>query len=166
MKPSKANFLSKKIIVPVLMAALTTASFAVDKPSGEEVKRVMDYYKNGQGLGAVLVDTKITSGVHSKGENKNEAIDEIVATEIQLNDKAFVWMNFLVPTQDKANLFFEFKRKGKARRAEEMSINGTTRYRTWKKLPTNKLGEWEVIITQELSDDNEIQLAKINYTVI
>ena len=154
----------KKVVLFVLLSCLPLSMFALDRPNALEVKKVIEYYKKGQGKGVILVESVLCKGVHRKGPKAKDPTDIVSTTSFKKGEVILLWMNFLVPERDRASIHFEFIRRGKVRRAEDLAISGATRYRSWKRLSTSKKGTWEVVISQELND-RDIELSKITYTV-
>lgn len=74
-------------------------------------------------------------------------------------------MNFLVPAGDQPDIIIHFKRNNKVRSVSNLELPGALRYRTWKKIPTEKLGDWEVSIIQELAD-TDLNLGQFQYSVV
>lgn len=155
----------KKIIILALLLILPLMASANERPTAQEIKKVMDFYNTSKDQGIVLVEHALTSTIIKKGSHKNEYDGKVDGNTIKKGASVYIWMNYMVPKYDKANVFFEFKRRGKVLRASELQLSGATRYRSWKKLPTNKTGDWKIIITQELAE-KDISIATVNYTVI
>jgi hypothetical protein len=154
----------KKAFLLLFITVLTTSLSALDRPNTLEVKKVIDYYKHGKDSGVILVESMLCRAIHRDGPNKHNAKDVVSHTSFKKGEKIYLWMNFLVPEHTKANIHFEYRRKGKARQISELLISTATRYRSWKIVPTNKTGTWEVLISQELAN-KDIELTKITYTV-
>lgn len=154
----------RKTLLWILLVSFPLSVFALDRPNAYEVKKVIDYYKKGKGLGVVLVESMLCEEIHRSGPKKHEAKNVLSSTSFKKGEKVFLWMNFMVPEHVKANIHFEYKRKGKVRKADDITISTATRYRSWRRMPTSKAGTWEVSISQEL-DDTDIELSKITYTV-
>lgn len=154
----------KKIALYVLLTCLPLSISALERPNALEVKKVIDYYKKGKGQGVVLVESMLCEDVYRSGPKKHEAKNVLSSTSFKKGEKVFLWMNFMVPEKVRANIHFEYKRKGKVRKADDLTISTATRYRSWRRLPTSKAGTWEVSISQEL-EDTDIELSKITYTV-
>ena len=148
----------------MLIAFLPMLASALERPNALEVKKVIDFYKKGQGKGVILVETVLCKGVHRKGRNAKDPTDIVTTTSFKKGETVLLWMNFLVPERDRASIHFEYIRRNKVRKAEDVEIAGATRYRFWKRLPTAKAGTWEIVISQELND-KDIELSKITYTV-
>ncbi len=74
-------------------------------------------------------------------------------------------MNLLVPAGDKAEILLQFKRKEKVRKVLPISLSGSPRYRTWKKLATDKSGDWKVSIVQEM-EERDLDLGELEFSVV
>lgn len=148
------------------LALVATALFslplqAADKPTGDEVKRVINYYQNGNEV--VLVDSKLCAEIEKSGENKNEC-GKTLDNPLAPKASGYLWMNFLVPGSEKPTLLVQFKYKNRVLDSDEIRMTNAFRYRTWKRLQTSKSGEWEVTIEQE-TETGYIPVASLNYTV-
>ena len=73
-------------------------------------------------------------------------------------------MNFLVPTDAQASILVSFSWNDRVRKTAEVDLKGAIRYRTWKKIPTDKPGRWTVTILQEMPD-RDMELGLLEYTV-
>ncbi len=148
-----------------LLLVMPAFIFAQEKPTPAEAGKVIDYYYNGKGSSVVLVDCKICEDIVKEGENKNECAKEITDGQINKGEKAILWMKFLVPMGDEADITLRFSKNDKIRKVLDSKVKGAIRYRNWKRIPTNKAGMWKVDITQEIGD-NEIALGTKGYTVV
>lgn len=136
-----------------------------EKPTPDEARKVIDYYYHGKGKGAVLMDLAICEKVgQEEGPDKNECLDSVNPGQIQQGQELHLWMNYLVPLNDSADIILAFSRKGKVRRTANIKLGGATRYRTWKRIPTDKAGQWTVSILQEL-EDQDLELGSMQFTV-
>lgn len=152
------------ILIMVVFLAFGTA-LAQERPTTEEARKVIDYYYHGKGGGAVLVDLQICDGIgQEEGPQKNECLNKLNPGQVQLGQELHVWMNFLVPVDDTADIIVSFSRKGKVRRTANVKLTGATRFRTWKRIPTGKAGQWTLSIIQELAD-KDIELGSLQYNV-
>ena len=152
------------IVLTVLLLAFGMA-WAEEKPTPDEARKVIDYYYGGKGKGAILMDISICEKVgQEEGPDKNECLDSVNPGQIQLGQELHLWMNFLVPLNDTADIIIAFSRKGKVRRTANIKLGGATRYRTWKRIPTDKAGQWTVSILQEL-EDQDLELGSMQFTV-
>ena len=70
----------------------------------------------------------------------------------------------MIPVDDTANIYLAYTRNNRIRNTQEIKLNSAFRYRTWKKIVTDKAGEWTIQIFQEL-EDKDIDLGSISYTV-
>jgi len=143
------------------LALLSLPLHAADKPTQDEVSKVMNYYRDGSEV--ILVESKICTEVEKSGDNKNECSDTI-EQPVALNKSGYMWMNFMVPGNEPATLLVQFKYKGRALDSDELHLSNAIRYRTWKRLQTSKSGDWVVNIEQE-TNDGYIPVAKLEYTV-
>ncbi len=155
----------KKLFVLSLLLFLPTALCAQEKPSSAEAKKVMDYYFSGQGGGAVLMEYKLCTEISKEGETKNDCITDFSGTTVEKGQTVFLWMNFMVPSGDKADIILEFMRNGKVRGIKELDLNGTIRYRINRKILTDKTGNWKIKIVEEVGDQ-EINHGGLEYTVV
>ena len=151
-----------KYWIALAVACFAAPAVAVDKPTSEEVRRVMEFYQ--QGEGAVLAQQKLCSAIEKAGENKNECTAEGTPAVITKGDKPLVWMNFLVAGSEPANILVQFNYKGRVLSSKELKLSNSFRYRTWLKAPTSKAGTWQVTIEQELADGYE-KMGSLEYTV-
>lgn len=150
------------LMLPLLVFGM---AWAEEKPTPDEARKVIDYYYHGQGKGAILMDLSICEKVgQEEGPDKNECLDSVNPGQIQLGQELHLWMNFLVPLNDSADIILAFSRKGKVRRTANLKLGGATRYRTWKRIPTDKAGQWTVSILQEL-EDQDLELGSMQFTV-
>jgi len=141
--------MKKKILMALLLMSAPSLALAGDAPDANKVKEVLNYYHNGSTV--TLVDYKLCAAIGKDGAAKNECAEVIESTQIEKGSKAYLWMNFLVPGDqtEKANVLVQFKYKGKAMDGAEIQMPQSIRYRTWKRLPTKKSGDWQVSIEQE-----------------
>jgi len=157
--------MKKVFVLGFLLICLPVLIFAQDRPAPKEARRVIDYYYNGKGKGAILMDYKLCQEVPEKGPEKYECKREITDGKIKQGQEVFLWMNFLVPAGDKAEILLQFKRKEKVRKVLPVSLSGSPRYRTWKKIPTDKTGNWKVSIVQEM-EDRDLDLGELELSVV
>lgn len=150
------------LIIGLLLAAHAAA--AQDRPTSAEALKVIDYYFNGKGSGAVLMDRYLCQKVGKEGASKNECLDKTAAGPIPLGQEVQLWMNYLVPVNDQADIIINFSRQGKVRSTARVKLAGATRYRIWKKIPTDKAGQWKVSIIQEL-ENKDLEIATLQYEV-
>jgi hypothetical protein len=141
------------VCVPVLI-------FAQEKPTSNETRKVLDYYYHGQGKGAVLKNYKFCHKI-----KESECDQEITDRKIIKGQKVILWMDFLVPVGDKADMYLEFRRKNKVRKVVDFVVSGSIRYRTYQVIPTKKTGDWVVNIIQEV-EDKDMNLGELRYTVV
>ena len=124
---------------------LPSIILAQEKPTAVEAKKVVDYF-------------------YQEGSLKYECQEEITGGQIQKDREVFLWMSYLVPTGDKADIIIHYKRNNKVRSVSNFELPGSLRYRIWKKIPTDKIGDWQVAIIQEM-DDADLNLGDLQYSV-
>ncbi len=152
-------------VLGVFLLFLPNVILAQDKPTPEEAKKVIDYYYRGKGKGVVLVDHKLCQEIYEDGVEKYECRQEVADREIRKGQELYLWMRFLVPAGDKAEILLQFRRKDKVRKVLPLVLPGSLRYRTWKKIPTDKTGNWEITFVQEM-EDGDFNLGSLQYSVV
>ncbi len=156
----------KKIIIFVaIMLCMPAFVNALEKPSPKEVSRVINYYHNGVGDGAILMESKLCLDINKEDPNKNEGGQIVPDNKVNQGEAVYIWMNFLVPAGDEAAVLIGYTRGKITRNTQHISLPGTTRFRTWKKIPTNQAGSWKINILQEMGN-NDFNLGELSYTVI
>ena len=145
-----------------LIALFSLPLYAAEKPTSDEVRKVMDYYK--EGGEAILVESRLCVDIEKSGDDKNECTETLPDGPLQMGQNAYLWMNYLVPGSDPATLLVQFKYKGRALNSDEIRLSNAIRYRTWKTLQTSKSGEWEVNIEQE-TESGYTPVGTISYIV-
>ncbi len=85
-----------RLLVGLLFAALPISVMAQEVPTPDEVKKVLDFYYNGQASGLVLYDSKFCQDIHREGDEKNECAGEITDTPITKGAPVYLWMAYAV----------------------------------------------------------------------
>ena len=143
---------------------LPASILALDKPAAGEAKKVVDYYHQGKGQGAILMAHKLCTQIYEEGSLKYECQEVISSGQIQKDREVYLWMNYLVPSGDTAEIIIHYKRNNKVRSVSNFELPGSLRYRIWKKIPTDKIGDWQVDIIQEMAD-SDLNLGDLQYKV-
>lgn len=156
--------MKKAFIIIVLIAVLPSLGLAIEKPSSKETKKVMDYYNNGKGNGAVLVDAVFCTQMGKEEDTKNDCIQSFAGNDIKVGDDVYLWMNFMIPVDDMAEIIITYTRNDRIRKTQKVTLNSAFRYRTWKKIETGKPGKWTVQIFQEIGDE-DVDLGVLSYMV-
>ena len=151
-------------LLACLLVCLPAIILAQEKPTPAEAQKVIQYYYQGIGQGAVLMAHKLCAQIYEEGPLKFECQEEITAGQIQKGQEVFLWMNYLVPAGDKTDMIIHYKRNNKVRSVSNFELPGALRYRIWKKIPTDKTGDWQVDIIQELPDA-DLNLGELQYSV-
>jgi hypothetical protein len=120
------------------------------KPAPEEVKRVLDYYYHGKGLGPVLLESKVCREIQREGDEKYECSGDISAEPIKKGESVYLWMAYMVPLGDEPqNIIAQFENGGVTRMVKNLQVSGQLRNRTWLKLTFDKVGTWKVKIVHD-----------------
>lgn len=138
-----------KTRIAAFCLCLASGASLAAPPSGEEVKRVMDFYRTGQGQGVVLSEAKLCTEVVAEGENKNECGTDITAQGATKGSPVYFWMSFMVPEGDEAKIVIKFEEGGKTHFSKSFTVSGSLRYRSWRRIQFPKTGEWTAKIYQE-----------------
>ena len=157
--------MKKTFALSVLLLCVPATGMAADKPTPEEARKVINYYFNGKGQGAIPLEYKLCQEVAQKGEEKNECVTELSDLKIEKGKDAYLWMNFLVPAGEDAKILLQYTRQNKVRNTSHVTLGGATRYRTWKKIPTATAGDWKVDIVQEM-ESKDLELGAIKFSVV
>lgn len=151
------------LMITVLLAA--APAMAQERPTAEEAQKVMNYYFHGKGGGAILLDHTLCAKIgEEKSPDKNNCLEKVDAKAVSLGQEVHLWMNYMVPLNENADILVSYSRNGKVRHTETVNLKGATRYRTWKRAPADKAGQWYVSITQEL-EDTDLELGAFEYSV-
>lgn len=148
-----------------LLLCVPFAAMAQDKPTAAEVRKVIDYYYMGKGKGVIPMEYKLCQQVSEKGDNKNNCEIELPAGKIPKGQEAYLWMKFLVPAEDQAKILLQFSRNKLVRDTSNVSLSGATRYRTWKKIPTDTTGDWSINIVEEM-DSGDHTIGQLEFSVV
>ena len=132
-----------------LVLLAQSISHASEAPSADEVKRVTNYFYNQQAAGPVLADYKICTGIQREGVEKNNCTQEVDINALEPGRSFYLWMNFMVPKGEKGKVLVQLNHDGVTRDTRVMSIAGSMRYRTWRKVKLLRPGEWELPIYYE-----------------
>lgn len=148
-----------------LCALVLACGAALAKPSSDEMKKVLDYYYNGEGQGAVLVEYKFCEDVLREGPNKNECSAELAASPAK-DQPVFLWMAYSLPKNESdRDILIQMNHNGITREVQSVQINGSLRYRTWKRIVFKKSGKWELKITQDGDNGDMDVLADLQVEV-
>jgi hypothetical protein len=133
------------------MLCLTpVVAFADTKPAPEEVKRVLDYYYHGKGLGPVLLESKVCRDVQREGDEKSECSGDITSQAVKKGEAVYLWMAYMTPLGDEPqNIIVQFENGGVTRIVKNLQVTGQLRYRTWLKVTFDKAGPWKVKIAHD-----------------
>ncbi|MDH5694680.1 MAG: hypothetical protein OEZ47_16410 [Gammaproteobacteria bacterium] len=148
-----------------LSLGLIHQASAIEMPSTEEVKKVMDFYYEGNGMGVVLLEAQVCHGTVQAGPKKHECAGPIGMNPIQEGQEIVFWTSFFVPKDsENENIMISFENGGFPKFLKQMSVKGATRYRNWVKVKPNSDGEWTARIIHEGKDDST-QLGTVIFNV-
>jgi len=140
----------------LLLAAMLPLTLQA-KPTPDEVKRVVDYYNNGQDEGVVLADIKLCESIGTEGEAKNECQNELDASTMTVGQPVMVWMNFMVPVGMKEQeIMLQFNYQGVTRDVQKATVSNAMRYRVWRKVKFDRAGDWTATITHDNGQSTEV----------
>jgi len=148
----------KKIGMTIVLSLFMLSASAVEKPTAAEVKKVLDFYYQGQGQGVVLIESMFCREVATSGENKNECIDPPLSnTSISKGETVNLWMAYMIPNKDeKQNIIIQFEQGSITRMVKDIQLGGSFRYRTWRKVKLNRAGEWTIKIILDQGNNSSL----------
>ena len=144
----------------LIVASLTLAlpALAQTAPTAEEINKVMDYYKNGQDQGPILLEAVLCGKVDRKTKECQDPVGQSVAAKSKVELK----MRWFVPKEGKYDdIRIEWAHNGEIRRTSDLKLSGSMNYRTWKAKTLSKVGDWEVRIRR---GDKMIKTLKVSAT--
>jgi hypothetical protein len=150
-------------MLPLLVAAILVAPLtarADGAPTGDEIKKVLDYYNNGKDSGPVLAELKPCLTVdQKKGSTTIYECTEPVSGKVKKGTTVNAWMNWLVPKDGKyEDLSVQWIHNGTVRTTQDLALKTPLiGSRTWLASTVQKEGKWEIKI---LRDGKELGSAK------
>ncbi len=154
----------KRIAVFSIAALLSFIVHA--KPSPEVVKQVVDFYFHGQEQGVVLAQTKLCDNVYTKGDNNNECMAERANTTLTRGEETNLWMLFMVPNKvQPQSIMVQLNHRGMTMSVQRAKIASALRYRIWKKVKPDRVGDWTVKVFHDRGEDVEL-LKEMTLTVV
>ena len=148
--------MSRKLM-SALVAAVLVVPFAARAdgpvaPTGDEVKKVLEYFNNGKDSGPVLAELKPCLTVESKNKTAPNFLEctEPVSGKVKKGASVSAWMNWLVPKDGKyEDLSIQWICDGVVRTTQDLSLKmPQIGSRTWMSATANKAGKWEIKILQ------------------
>lgn len=137
---------------------ISSALFAEERPTLSEVKKVLNhYYKKGDG--GFIVDIKLCRDIRD-----NVCINEVTNKVLSKGEKAKIWMHYFGPDGVDGKIHYEFANDGRVRKANEIKVKGSVRWRTNIEARSDRVGVWEVKLSQE-SSNNDYDLGTFTYKV-
>lgn len=148
------------ILMSILFLSWGVYAAEPEVPSSEEIKKVFDYYTNGDQ--PLLVEQLFCLEIETEGNNRFNCAEPISANEIFEYDSVYVWLSFLVPDSIESNLILQFYHNERLEKQYDFIVKSSYRYRVWKVIPTHIIKKWQAVIT-ETNNGNEI--ASFTYNV-
>lgn len=152
---------AKLLPVGALMAMAIAPAAHAEKPTAEEVKKVINYFETGAGQGPILLEMTPCLKIGKKeGEKRKSCVEpagETVARKTTLN----IWTSWMVPKDDKYDdIRVVFLHEGEVRATKDLKVSPgfNFRYGTWTAKGLFKTGNWEIKIKR---GDVVLQSAKI-----
>jgi hypothetical protein len=113
-------------------------------PTGDQVKSVLDYFYNGQGKPAILVDAVLCKDIERKNKDTKYDCNETFGDSADKGATVNVYLTFLVPKGDSAEFMVQAVLDGVVRSTKDVEVKGQgIRSRTWKAFTLKKEGKWE-----------------------
>ena len=126
------------------LSLLSSPALADEAPTASEIKKVMDFFRNGQGKGPVLVDLVPCLKVDRPAPGKKKDCLEGVADEVPKGTVVNAFTRWFVPEGDTYELTFEWLHEGEVVSSGTVTVEGSFGYGTWKAKSLTKAGAWEV----------------------
>lgn len=153
------------VLLSLMLCLIPVAAFADAKPAAEDVKRVLEYYYHGKGMGPVLLETKVCREIQREGDEKGECAGDLGAQTIKKGEAVYLWMAYMSPLGDEPqNIIVQFENGGVTRIVKNLQVTGQLRYRTWLKITFDKVGPWKVKIAHD-TGSNAVALGARDVTV-
>ena len=145
---------------------LLTQSFshADAPPSAEEVRKVSRYFYSDNATRPVLADYKLCKGIQRDGVDKNNCTQEVPGDTLEPGQSLYLWMNFMLPKGEQGKVLVQLNHSGVTRDTRVMPIEGSMRYRTWRKIRLLRPGDWELPVYYE-NDGGIEEVDRINLHV-
>lgn len=153
----RASKFGRFLILGLALGLTPILAAAADKPSPEEVKKVLDYYYHGKGMGPVLVDVKICRDVQREGDEKNECAGDLSGQSVKKGDSVYVWMAFMAPMGEEAQtIMVQYEMNGVTRAVKNAQVAGGLRGRTWQKFTFDKVGSWKLKLVHDTGSGADV----------
>ncbi len=138
------------IVLGLILGLVPMLSLAVDKPTPDEARKVIDFNYHGKGMGVVLVQTRICHDIQREGDDKNECSGDLTGKAVKKGEAVYVWMMFMAPDgQDAENASVAFEQNGASVTVKKVQVPGQMRSRSWLKYSFNKAGAWKIKVSRD-----------------
>ncbi len=144
------------IVLGSMLGLIPAVSLAVDKPTPEEARKVIDFNYHGKGMGVVLVQTKVCHDIQRDGDDKNECAGDLTGKAVKKGEAVYVWLMFMAPDgQESQNASVDFEQNGASVAVKKVQVPGQMRSRSWLKYTFNKAGAWKVKVARDTASGPE-----------
>lgn len=118
---------------------------AAQRPTADEVARVLDYFNNGKGKGPVLLEmTPCLEIGRPEGERKKRCVKPIEGA-IPAGTTTYVYLRWVVPRGDAySDIVVEWLRGGDVDASSEIAVSTSWSYGIWKARALRTAGTWTV----------------------
>ena len=143
--------LRNALAAALLLAPLALHAADPAPPSGEEVRKVYDYFKNGKGKGPILTGFKLCTEIDTKkGSPTSFECTTEVSGPVKKGTLLHAWVSFMVPEGDSYDdVKIAFETGGEVRQLSEVTMKESMRTRTYKSLNMSKPGKWIVTVKRD-----------------
>lgn len=133
----------KRLFAAALVSLLALPALADEVPTAAEVKKVMDFYRQGQGKGPVLIDLVACLKIDRPAPGKKKDCVEPAGESVKKGTVVNGFTRWFVPEGDTYELAFEWLHEGKVVSMSAFNVEGSFAYGTWKAKTLTKPGSWE-----------------------
>jgi hypothetical protein len=139
--------------------AAPAAAGDVAAPSGDDARKVVDYYYRGKGKGPVLIELKPCLKIDTEEGSANRyECSQPVDGAVKPGSFVYAWTSWLVPEgDDYSDVTVQFAQAGAVKGTKELKLSSAFRTRTYKGM-TLGAGKWMI---KAMRGDQEIGHAEV-----
>jgi hypothetical protein len=145
----------------LLLTFLISSAWALDKPTQEETRKVVDYYLQGQKKGPLLAHFQVCSEMGQEGK-QDDVLCKDPLKQVSQNEETYVGMMFMVPKGTNEEIILQLEHEGLVRMTREFSVDDAMVYRVFQKVTFNKPGVW----TAKILSDRQGQIQNLGESKI
>ncbi len=151
----------KRNIAKVLVVLCLVAAAACSKPAPEatvsspipdsaSALAFIEFYENGQGHGVVVADLALCGDVPNEGDRKYDCVDRVTGEGALAEGEYWIWAMFVVPKGDTVDgIKLQLLRDGLVVASQDVTVQGSIRYRVRKKVRIDGAGTYSVQVVQQ-----------------